>query len=178
MQELETKEIHKRQVTKQQVSKLGSKVQVVKCNAINATQNIINVGTLWVMDRRRLRKRHVALMQSHGGIKRAYDPMKILHHGHQNAIKVLTREPMNDRIYHTNYDTFNSEEVFMLQLVGVKCKAKRTKKLIMKNAKRENLTYMLVSRSLLVRIVRYDEKIPKKMSQQSCIFDQQHQSRS
>jgi hypothetical protein len=76
------------------------------CDAVNTTENIKNLGVLWILERKRLRISHVASIQSHGKSKRALDPMRINQHGCQNEIKVLTRETMKGRIYHSNYDTF------------------------------------------------------------------------
>jgi hypothetical protein len=61
-------------------------------------------------------------------------PMKILHHGHQTTTKVLTRSPMNDRLYHVNYNTLKSKEGIMSQLNRFDPKEKCSKKQIMKNA--------------------------------------------
>jgi len=44
------------------------------------------------------------------GLNRAPKPMKVLQHRHQTVNKILTRELMNDRLYHMNYDT--SKHIF------------------------------------------------------------------
>jgi hypothetical protein len=46
------------------------------------------------------------------GLNRSLDPMKVLHHGCQTANKVLTREPMNGRLYHMNYNTSEQHKSF------------------------------------------------------------------
>jgi hypothetical protein len=39
------------------------------------------------------------------GLSRTPKPMKVIHHGRQTANKVLTRAPMNGRLYHVNHNT-------------------------------------------------------------------------
>jgi len=51
----------------------------------------------------------VSSSQIHGETKGAPKPIKIPHHGYETAIEVLTQAPMNDRIYHSNYDPFEQK---------------------------------------------------------------------
>jgi hypothetical protein len=46
------------------------------------------------------------------GLNRTPESMKLIQHGHQTSKKVLTREPMNGRLYHVNYNTFKQQRRF------------------------------------------------------------------
>jgi hypothetical protein len=58
------------------------------------------------------------------GLNRDLEPMKVLQHGHQTTNKVLTREPMNDRLYHMNYNTSKQQRRFYVAISGVNPKVK------------------------------------------------------
>jgi hypothetical protein len=46
------------------------------------------------------------------GIKRALDPIKLFQNGYQIKNKVLTKEPIYDRLYHMNYNTSKQHKRF------------------------------------------------------------------
>jgi hypothetical protein len=48
--------------------------------------------------------------QSHGRTKRDSCSYEVLQHGNQMENKVLNRMPMEQRIYHINYDTVINKE--------------------------------------------------------------------
>jgi hypothetical protein len=57
-------------------------------------------------------------------LNRAHESMKVLQHDLQMVNNVLTRAPMNGRLYHTNYNTSKIKEGFMSKLSGVDPKEK------------------------------------------------------
>jgi hypothetical protein len=57
-----------------------------------------------------MKKKIEALTQSHGGTKHDSHAYEVFWHGHQMENKVLTRIPIEGRIYHVKYDTVISKE--------------------------------------------------------------------
>jgi hypothetical protein len=52
------------------------------------------------------------------GINKTPKPMKVIQHRHQTLKKVLTREPMNGRLYHMNYNTSKQQRRLCCNSVG------------------------------------------------------------
>jgi hypothetical protein len=57
-------------------------------------------------------------------LTRSLDPMNAFHHGRQTTNKFLSRVPMNDRLYHMNYNTYKHKEGSVSKLSGVDPKEK------------------------------------------------------
>jgi hypothetical protein len=65
------------------------------------------------------------------GLNNTSKPMKVIQHGPQTGNMVITRAPMNGRLYNINTTLLNNKGGSVLQLSGVDPKAKIIKKWIM-----------------------------------------------
>jgi hypothetical protein len=72
-----------------------------------STSANINEGVPWVMENKYGEEDMRIQCKFMVGLNRALEPiLKVLQNGRQTVNNVLTREPINDRLYHMNYKTF------------------------------------------------------------------------
>ena len=84
--------------------------------------------------------------------------MKVLQQGHQTTNKVITRAPMNSRLYQMNYNTSKQQIRFYVATQWGRSQGKMNQKMDSEKMQvGKNLTYMPILRSIPGRMDRYDK---------------------